>query len=138
MVFQVNGTTVLDMNRNFATSCFPKTVNGISLTGTGDLKYIRPGTVTDHVVGDYLACGHNSMVDAGYGTSVFAANTTHAGSAMAYNSTTNKPMSGYYGWSAANTTTVNVGGTWRVVCRGGHDTTYTPARKQTLLFCRIS
>lgn len=138
MVFQVNGTTVLDMNRAFATSCFPKTVNGISLTGTGDLKYIRPGTVTDHVVGDYIACGHNSMADAGYGTTVFPSNSTHAGSNLAYNSGENKGLSLTYGWHANTSTTVNCGGTWRVVCRGGHDTTYNPARRQTLLFCRIS
>ena len=44
MAFQVNGTAVIDGSRNFQSGAFPKTVNGFSIVGSGDMKYIRPTT----------------------------------------------------------------------------------------------
>ena len=87
MGFQVNGTTIIDSSRNFATSAFPKTVNGQAIHGTGDLKYIRPGVSSNHVVGDWIIAGHTDaehMSSAGYtGSNIYGKSSFAAGAILA-------------------------------------------------------
>ena len=147
MSFQVNGVTVLDMNRTFATSAFGKTVNGQNIEGTGELQFQRGGVTADHVVGDYLLCGHTAMSGSnGWPLATFAAGATVAGSGMIYknDNPVGWSMIGWGGvasWSATSTaldTNVNVGGTWRVCVVGNNAYTVQAAKKTPIFFARIS
>ncbi len=148
MVFQVNGTTVLDMNKTFATSVFPATVNGKSVLGTGDMGYARPGS-TSFEVGDYLVASHSSA-DSAHTYATFDANTTHAASGLVWydNGETFKGGSdGTWGsaqnrlqsdaYNAGLGSTVSISGTWKVVVRGMWDTR-TPINKMAIFWARIS
>ena len=87
MGFQVNGTTIIDSSRNFATSAFPKTVNGQAIHGSGELKYIRPGASSNHVVGDWIIAGHTDVehiAAAGYtGSNIYSKSSFAAGAILA-------------------------------------------------------
>lgn len=85
MGFQVNGTTIIDGSRNFATSAFPKTVNGQAIHGSGELKYIRPGVSSNHVVGDWIIAGHTDVehrAQTGYSGSNIYSKTSFAAGAI--------------------------------------------------------
>ncbi len=147
MSFQVNGVTVLDMNRTFASSAFGKTVNSQNISGTGDVEFRRGGVTADHVVGDYLLCGHTAMSGSnGWALSTFAAGATVAGSGMIYknDNPVGWSMGGWAGvavWSATSTaidTNINVGGTWRVCVVGANGYQIQGAVKQSIFFARIS
>lgn len=152
MVFQVNGTTILDMNRTFTNSVFPATVNGQSVLGTGDMKYVRPGS-TSFEVGDYLVASHSGM-NSSHTSSTFDANTTHAGSGLIWYTDGFAFQGGPNGtWSssddkvATDAWEVNsaqngynslslIAGTWRVVVRGMWDTSLS--NKMPAFWARIS
>lgn len=142
MGFQVNGVTVLDMNRTFANSAFPARVNGNPIYGSGDLKYFRPGVTTNHEVGDYLACSHTSANNS-YNYTVFDAGTTHAASGFVTSNNGYVFTGGYSQnttWLTANNVAVSpaISGTWRVCVRGMFDTHATAPEKMTIFFSRIS
>lgn len=99
MGFQVNGTTIIDNSRNFATSAFPKTVNGQAIHGSGELKYIRPGVSSNHVVGDYIIAGHTDvehMAAAGYtGSNIYTKSSFAAGAILTGSGLCVRNNSGY-------------------------------------------
>lgn len=86
MGFQINGTTIIDSSRNFATSAFPKTVNGYAIHGSGDLKYVRPGVSSNHVVGDWIIASHSDRehsAAAGFtGSNIYSKSTFAAGAIL--------------------------------------------------------
>tara|TARA_R110002012_G_scaffold126537_1_gene278474 strand:+ start:2807 stop:3265 length:459 start_codon:yes stop_codon:yes gene_type:complete len=152
MVFQVNGTTILDMNQTFATSVFPTTVNGKSVLGTGDMGYVRPGEISFEV-GDYLVASHSGM-NSTHTYATFDANTTHAGSGLLWYDTGEAFKGGVNGtWGSGNdkvatdayvvnstqtghTAMSTIAGTWRVVVRGMWDTSLS--NKMPAFWARIS
>lgn len=157
MVFQVNGTTILDMNRTFANSVFPATVNGFSVLGTGDMQFQRAGTQHPLVVGDYIVASHSGF-NSTHTYATFDANTTHAGSGLIWYSSGETFVGGNTGnvstWSSSddraasqaltgnspitshNYFGLTISGTWRVVVRGVWDTSL--ANKQAMFWARIS
>ena len=137
MAFQVNGTTIIDFARTFQSSAFPRTVNGFSVLGSGDLKYIRPGAVSNHVIGDYIYCGHSSAnYTSGYSSSVFQAGTTHAASGFVRD----KHIAFDYSYRTGGDAPVTgISGTWRVASEGMFDTnSNNNAFQQDMMFVRIS
>ncbi len=135
MAFQVNGVTVVDFTRTFASTAFPRTVNGISVLGSGDLKYIRPGAASNHVIGDYIYCGHQSAVytSGGYPATVFQAGTTHAASGFRRDNT---HAFDYKYRQGGDTAVTGISGPWRVASEGMFDTGTNPFQ-QDMMFVRI-
>ena len=124
MGFQINGTTIIDGSRNFSASAFPKVVNGVSLVGSGDAAYKRPGTVSNHVVGDYLLVAHSP------GTTRVGGDTV-AGSGFYYHG----GGQCLYEFTTSNTSIV-ISGTWRVCVKGFFDS--SQATYQNAFYARIS
>jgi len=106
MGFQVNGSTIIDSSRNFASSAFPKTVNGQSIIGSGEMQYVRP--TTNHVVGDFIISGVNQNSI----NSTFVGGTSHAGSIFSYEN--DQPFRAYWLYTSTTSHAMTLAGTWRV------------------------
>ena len=138
MGFQVNGTTVIDGSRNFSSSAFGKTVNGNNLVGTGDIKYVRPGVSSLHVVGDYILCSHidmKSLQNNILPVTRFNGGTTHAGSGFHYdNYSETEAFNRYRGYE----TSFSLSGTWRCTMQGTYTQDYLNYSFHNIFFARIS
>ena len=106
MSYQVNGTTIIDSNRNFQASAFSRTINGLTLIGSGDLRWNR--NLTWGAVGTYgvFVTTRGSNYDV-------SSNATASGSNLYYNGSSNYgysyPMVRASGWVQSG----GVSGTWR-------------------------
>ena len=132
MSFQVNGTTIIDGSRNFASSAFPKTVNGFSIVGSGDMKYIRPTTYGG--VGTYTM-QHSSTST---GSNNFNAGTTVAGSTLMVLISIGRHRSWdtTRGHPTSDLTANSQSGTWRSLSHQAFDT--QSGRHMNLFLARIS
>mgnify|MGYP003135677784 FL=1 len=132
MAFQVNGTTIIDGSRNFASSAFPKTVNGFSIVGSGDMKYIRPTTYGG--VGTYTMQYSSTST----GSNNFNAGTTVAGSTLMVLITSGRHRSWdtSYGHPTSDLTANTQSGTWRSLSHQAYDT--QSGRHMNLFLARIS
>lgn len=139
MGFQVNGTTIIDSSRNFSSSAFGTTVNGNNLVGTGDIKYVRPGVSTLHVVGDYILCGHNnqqSFQNNVLSVNAFDGGTTHAGSGFNYSNYT--PEQAFARWRPYTALSPTLSGTWRCTQAASYTQDYLNWACHGIFFARIS
>jgi len=134
MAFQVNGTAVIDGSRNFQSSAFPKTVNGFSIVGSGDMKYVRPTTYG--AVGTFtIQCCSTST-----GSNNFNSGTTVAGSTLmvlvisgryyCFDTTTN------IGHNTSDLQSYAQSGTWRSLSHQAFDT--SAGKHMNILWARIS
>ena len=133
MSFQVNGTTVIDGSRNFSSSAFPKTVNGFSIVGSGDMKYFRPTTYGG--IGTYTV----QYPPASTGSNNFNAGTTTAGSNLMvrYSSAGRyENFDSVEGHPTSDLTSYSRAGTWRSVSWQAYDT--TSGRHMNVWWARIS
>ena len=132
MAFQVNGTAVIDGSRNFQSGAFPKTVNGFSIVGSGDMKYIRPTT--------YGAVGTYTMqyCSTSTGSNNFNAGATTAGSTLMVLIISGR----HYSWdttqghNTSDLTAYAQSGTWRSISHQAFDT--TSGKHMNILWARIS
>ena len=132
MAFQVNGTAVIDGSRNFQSGAFPKTVNGFSIVGSGDMKYIRPTTYG--AVGTFtIQCCSTST-----GSNNFNSGTTVAGSTLMV-----LVISGRYysfdttrGHNTSDLQSYAQSGTWRSLSHQAFDT--SAGKHMNILWARIS
>lgn len=132
MAFQVNGTAVIDGSRNFQSGAFPKTVNGFSIVGSGDMKYVRPTT--------YGAVGTYTMqhCSTSTGSNNFNAGATTAGSTLMVLIVNGRHLSWdtSYGVGTAGLTAYAQSGTWRSISHQAFDT--TAGNHMNILWARIS
>jgi len=132
MSFQVNGTTVIDGSRNFQSSAFPKTVNGLSIVGSGDLKYIRPTTYGG--IGTFTM-GHCSTST---GSNNFNAGATTAGSTLMVLVVSGRhyTFDAQAGYATSDLTANSQSGTWRSLSHEAYDT--TAGKHMSIFWARIS
>lgn len=144
MGFQVNGTTVIDGSRNFSASSFGTTVNGSNLVGTDEIKYVRPGVSSLHVVGDYILCAHEDMQSLANNilpVNRFNGGTTHAGSGFKYSArvvtSSTKGVRAFYRFRTS-VTSFGLSGTWRCTTQGTFTQDHLNWFLHQVFFARIS